>query len=331
MEDQLLFFSPSPDMPLLPFTQYLQVKARRFQALCWSDELCPAPGFEPKSQLSSPVLPLHLPLVPCKRAICLVTRQAFEEVVRHYAGASPSPAAIGFELKGKIQVFRYEFERFCRLNPQDLPSLLKASISERIAQLLPDQFQHRLKNTMERMTTEVDSLELKLEGVKERLEADIKAHSESFNLQYQLTRKRIKHLQEASLKILFPTIYLERIQNDRLLAINWSQTPIIGQLQVKFQHLGEMFGTPMMTKMPDEEVKPGAQILKEIACDSELVILQVQMIKDLPAISNKVNFGSSATMPDLHRAGPISPDISWGQISSRGLPHPSIPQTPPFS
>lgn len=294
MEDQLLFFSPCPDIPLQSFVHYLQVKAQRFHAFCWCDELCQVAGFSPQSQLS-PILPLRLSQTQRKRAICLVTRQAFEEVVRHYTGREPSMGTIGFEIKGKILTFKSDFERFCRLMPNDLLSLLQATISQRIDQLISAQLKQNIpETTMENLENIADSLSERLDELKTRLN--------SIKELYKRTNSRLQSLQNVSQTSQYATIYLERLESGKLLAINWSIMPIMCKFQVNWRHIGPNLSEPQLADLEEMEITPGPHILNPIIGRPEDQILQVRLKNDRSMLSNPVKFNVSATGPNLHIA-----------------------------
>ncbi len=287
MEDQLLFFSPSADLPLPIFSRYLKHKAKRFQALCWCDEAFKIAGFEGKAELSRPIVPLRLSTVVQKPAICLIPRNSFEDVFRHYTGSSPSAVVIGLEVKGKIKHLSYDFDRYCRLVPQDLSSLLTAFTREKVEELIAERsLQKGPKAILNKMENEVNAL---IEKIME-----LKGYFETLpilNVLISKVRNRLYHLKMAVEESHLADIHLEKLTNDQLLVINWSNSPIPCRFQINRRHHDDVIGRGETCEFEEEELMPGIQT-RDLRTDNyELVHVKVR--NRTKVLSNTVCFRSS--------------------------------------
>lgn len=297
MEDQLLFFSPSADLPLPIFSRYLKHKAKRFQALCWCDEAFKIAGFEGKAELSRPIVPLRLSTVVQKRAICLIPRNSFEEVFRLYTGSSPSAVVIGLEVKGKIKHLSSDFDRYCRLVPQDLSSLLTAFTREKVEELIAERsLQKGQKSTLDKMENEVNALIEKIMELKRHFET-----LPTLDLLISQVKIRLYRLKMAVEETHHADIHLEPLPNDQLLVINWTNSPIACKFQVNLRYHDDVMGLGKTCEKDGmEELMPGIHKLDLSHDDYEIVHVKVRNMTKV--LSNTARFRSSnyPTLPDLN-------------------------------
>lgn len=292
----MLFFSPSADQPLPFFSRYLKHKAKRFQALCWCDEAFKIAGFEGKAELSRPIVPLRLSTVVQKPAICLIPRNSFEEVFRHYTGSSPSAVVIGLEVKGKIKHLSSGFDRYCRLVPQDLSSLLTAFTREKVEELIAERsLQKGPKATLNKMENEVNALIEKIMELKHHFET-----LPTLDLLISKVRNRLYRLKMAVEESRLADIHLEPLANDQLLVINWSNSPIACRFQINRRHYDDVMGRGETCEFDEEELMPGIHT-RDLRTDNyELVHVKVRNWTKV--LSNTARFRSSMypTVPDLN-------------------------------
>lgn len=297
MEDQLLFFSPHANTPLPQFARYLKHKAARFQAICWCDEVFEIAGFEGKAELSRPILPLRLPISERKPVICLIPRNSFVEVFRGYTGFSPSTVVIGLEVKGQIKHLISDFDRYCRITPQDLSSLLKTVIHEKVEELTNEwSLQKGPKVTL----GQIDKMENKVIALMDRVER-LKAQIETTRIDSLLKRvkERLYRLKMAYADSYFAEVYLKPLEGDQLLVINWLNSPIECTIQEYMRPCGE----PMMEDiypLLGQKLMPGISKLDLRIPDYE--ITQVKVTNNRKVLSNTARFRQSihSTLPNLN-------------------------------
>ena len=291
MEDQLLFFSPNADTPLPHFSRYLKHKAKRFQALCWCDAAFKVAGFEGKAELSRPTLPLRLPKVGQNPVICLIPRNSFEEVFRHYTGSSPSVVVIGLEVKGQIKHLSSDFDRYCRLVPQNLSSLLTTFVREKVDELISEKFESEgPKATLDKMENEVNALIDRVVMLKDRLET-VPLYSlllrvkQGLDSQLKGVNERLYRLKEVYEKTRFPDIYLQPLADDNLLVINWLKSPIVCRFQI---YCRDVTGRVEMCESDEKELMPG--IHKLDLHNDHYELGKVKVKNRTKVLSNTANF-----------------------------------------